>query len=196
MSECRGTRELCLNGFCECGGDCNLDGIVFVDSISKMTCIWGGECELAECPAGDVVMDGDINMADVAVAVSNLGLGCPGEGTPLVFALGRTDETRTLEVDDISGIPGEFVTFNISMTGGDDVFGAQADMFIDTDLLQLSLTQPNCTLDPRIPVAEGFTAQVRLPQNPPGLPMNMLRLRTAVFDQGRRRTTRTDPVPS
>jgi hypothetical protein len=148
-----------------------------------MTCIWGGECELAQCPAGDINADGDVNMADVALAVTNLGLGCPGEGSPLVFALGRTDETRTLEVDNISGIPGQFVDFNISLSGGDEVFGAQADAFIDTSLLQVSITEPICTLDPRIPVAEGFTSEVRLPQNPPGLPQGILRLRSAVFDQ-------------
>jgi len=182
VSECRGIRELCLDDFCECGGDCNQDGIVFGTEITDMICIWGGDCPLEECRAGDLTGDGEITMTDVTLAVTNLGLGCPGEGTPLIFAEQRQSETRTLEVGNISGIPGEFVEIDINMNGGDEVTTAQADMFIDTSLLQVSITEPVCTLDERIPSADGFRAEVRLPQNPPGLPPGMLRLRTAVVD--------------
>jgi Tol biopolymer transport system component len=182
VAECRGIRELCLDDFCECGGDCNLDGIVFGTEITDMICIWGGDCPLEECRAGDLTGDGEITMTDVTLAVTNLGLGCPGEGTPLIFAEQRQNETRTMEVGNISGIPGEFVEIDINMNGGDEVTTAQADMFIDTSLLQVSITEPVCTLDARIPAADGFRAEVRLPQNPPGLPPGILRLRTAVVD--------------
>ena len=181
--ECRGVRETCLNDFCECGGDCNLDGLVFGTEITKMVCIWGGDCPVSECPAGDINHDGSIDMLDVTLAVTNLGLGCPGEGSPLIIAQDRTNETRTLEVGNISGIPGEFVEIAINMNGGDEVTSTDADIFIDTELLQVSLTEPVCTLDPRIPEADGFRAEVRLPQNPPGLPPGILRLRAAVVDE-------------
>jgi Tol biopolymer transport system component len=180
--ECRSSREACLDGFCECGGDCNTDGLVFGTEITKMICIWGGECPLDECPAGDINQDGEITMADVTLAVINLGLGCPGEGTPLVFALGRTSETRTLEVGDIIGIPGQFVNVDINLADGGDVTSTDMDILFDTSVLQVSLTEPVCTLDPRIPTDDGFAAEVRLPQapqNPPG----QLRLRAAVVDE-------------
>lgn len=180
--ECRSSRETCLDGFCECGGDCNTDGLVFGTEITKMVCIWGDECELNECPAGDINQDGEITMADVTLAVINLGLGCPGEGTPLVFAPGRTTETRTLEVENITGIPGEFVNVDIDLAGGGEVTTTDLDILFDTGLLQVSFTEPVCTLDERIPAEDGFTAEVRLPQapvNPPG----QLRLRAAVVDQ-------------
>ena len=61
--ECRGVRETCLDGFCECGGDCNTDGLVFGTEITKMICIWGEECPLEECPAGDLNGDGEITDA-------------------------------------------------------------------------------------------------------------------------------------
>ena len=183
QEDCRGVRETCLNEFCECGGDCNLDGIVFGTEITKMICIWGGNCPVEECPAGDLNHDGEVNMLDVTLAVTNLGLGCPGEGSPLIFVRDRTTETRTLEVGNITGIPGQFVEIDINMTGGEEVTTADADIFIDTTLLQVSLTEPVCTLDPRIPGADGFRAEVQLPQNPPGLPPGMLRLRAAVVDE-------------
>src|SRR5262249_9685077 len=36
QQDCRGVRELCLDDFCECGGDCNLDGLVFGTEITTM----------------------------------------------------------------------------------------------------------------------------------------------------------------
>jgi Tol biopolymer transport system component len=180
--ECRGVREACLDGICDCGGDCNTDGIVFGSEISKMVCIVGGGCPVSSCPAGDINQDGSVSMADVTLAVVNLGLGCPGEGSPLIYALDRTNETRTLEVGNISGIPGEFVNITIGMSGGGDVTTAQADILYDQSLLQVSETEPPCTLDPRILAAGSFEAEVRLPQvpqNPPGIG----RLRVAVVDK-------------
>jgi Tol biopolymer transport system component len=179
---CRGIRETCLDGNCECGGDCNLDGVVFGSEITTMVNIEGGTAPLSDCPAGDINQDGEITAADVTLAVTNLGLGCPGEGSPLIFAFDRTNETRTLQVDDISGIPGQFLDFTISLTGGGDVTTAQVDILYPQNLLAVSLTEPVCTLDSRIPTSAGFTAEVTLPQvpaNPPG----MGRLRVAVVDQ-------------
>jgi hypothetical protein len=179
---CRGTREACLDGQCQCGGDCNLDGVVFGSEITTMVLISGGTQPISACPAGDINQDGMITPADISLAVTNLGLGCPGEGSPLIFALDRTNETRTLQVDDISGIPGQFINFTISLAGGGDVTTAQVDILYPQDLIQLSETEPVCTLDSRIPASDGFTPEVTLPQvpdNPPG----MGRLRVAVVDQ-------------
>jgi Tol biopolymer transport system component len=180
--ECRGIREACLDGFCECGGDCNTDGIVFGSEITKMVCIIGGQCNVSVCPAGDINQDGSVTAGDVTLAVDNLGLGCPGEGSPLIYALDRTTETRTLEIGDITGIPGEFVNITIAMGGGDDVTTAQVDILYDQSQLEVSLTEPACTLDPRMLEEGSFEAEVRLPQvptNPPGIG----RLRVAVIDK-------------
>lgn len=180
--ECRGIREACLDGFCECGGDCNTDGIVFGSEITKMVCIIGGQCSAGICPAGDINQDGSVTAGDVTLAVDNLGLGCPGEGSPLIYALDRTTETRTLEIGNITGIPGEYVTVTIAMTGGDDVTTAQVDILYDQSQLEVSLTDPACTLDPRMLEEGSFESEVRLPQvpaNPPGVG----RLRVAVIDK-------------
>src|SRR5262249_7476460 len=93
-----------------------------------------------------------------------------------------TNETRTLQVDDISGIPGQFINFTIGLAGGGDVTTAQVDILYPQDLVLLSETEPVGTLDSRIPASDGFTPQGTLPQvpaNPPG----MGRLRVAVVDQ-------------
>ncbi|MGD9763356.1 MAG: hypothetical protein AB7V27_06560 [Candidatus Binatia bacterium] len=180
--ECRGIREACLDGFCECGGDCNTDGIVFGSEITKMVCIVGGTCMIGICPAGDINQDGQVTSADITLAVLNLGLGCPGEGSPLIYALDRTSETRTIEVGAISGIPGQFVNIEISMAGGDDVTTAQVDILYDQSLLEVSQDEPACTLHPRMSAEGSFEAEVRLPQvpvNPPGLG----RLRVAEVDK-------------
>jgi Tol biopolymer transport system component len=179
--ECRGIREACLDGFCECGGDCNTDGIVFGSEITKMVCIVGGQCDIGVCPAGDINQDGSVTAADITLAVDNLGLGCPGEGSPLIYALDRTTETRTIEVGDIAGIPGEYVNFEIALGGGDDVTTAQVDILYDQSQLEVTETPP-CTLDPRLYDEGSFEAEVQLPQvpaNPPGLG----RIRVAVIDK-------------
>lgn len=179
--ECRGIREACLDGFCECGGDCNTDGIVFGSEITKMVCIVGGQCNLGICPAGDINQDGSVTAADITLAVDNLGLGCPGEGSPLIYALDRTTETRTIEVGNIAGIPGEYVNFEIALGGGDDVTTAQVDILYDQSQLEVTETPP-CTLHPRLLDEGSFEAEVQLPQvpvNPPGLG----RIRVAVVDK-------------
>lgn len=180
--ECRGMRETCLDDVCECGGDCNLDGIVFGSEITKMVCIVGGGCALDVCPAGDINQDGEVTSSDITLAVNNLGLGCPGEGSPLIFALDRSTETRTIEVPAIVGIPGQFVTIDIEVTGGDDVTTAQVDILYDMSLLQVPVGSPACTLHPRMLQEGSFEPEVQLPQvpaNPPG----QGRLRVAVIDK-------------
>jgi len=182
QSDCRGIREACLNGQCECGGDCNTDGIVFGTEITRMVCIVGGMCGIDICPAGDINQDGEVTAGDVTLAVLNLGLGCPGEGSPLIFARTRTDETRTIAIGSTEGIPGEFVSLDINLEGGDDVTTAQVDILFDSSLLSVSLTEPPCTIDPSLLTQGSFSLEATLPQVPPA-PPGMTRMRVAVIDK-------------
>jgi len=182
QGQCRDERETCLNGTCECGGDCNLDGIVFGTEITRMVCIVGGGCAIDVCPAGDINQDGMVTAGDVTLAVFNLGLGCPGEGTPLIAAFDRTDETRTIEIGHGSGTRGQYVNVDINMTGGGDVTTAQVDILIDTAALGVSLTEPVCTIAPRLLQEGSFSLESTLPQTPPA-PDGMLRIRVAVLDK-------------
>lgn len=181
--ECRGERETCLNGFCECGGDCNLNGIVFGTEISRMVCIMGGVCGLQACVTADINGDGVVTGTDVSLAVRNLGLGCPGEGTPLLVPEDRTDETRTIVLPDIEGIPGEYLTLDVNISGGDEVTTAQVDVLYDENILVLDdpvTGAPNCRIANRL--AGTFRAEIQFPQvplTPPGI----RRLRLAVVDE-------------
>lgn len=179
---CRGVRETCLDHQCECGGDCNTDGIVFGTEITRMVCIVGGMCGIDICPAGDINQDGEVTAGDVTLAVINLGLGCPGEGSPLIFAHERTDETRTMVIGSTSGIPGEFVSVDVGLEGGDEVTTAQVDILFDSSLLSVSLTQPPCTINQRLLEAGTFSLEATLPQVPPA-PPGMTRLRVAIVDK-------------
>lgn len=180
---CRGVRETCIDGACECGGDCNLDGIVFGSEISRMVCIMGGEgeCSISECPAGDFSdpLDGEIMASEISLAVLNLGLGCPGEGAPLIFARNRTDEQRTIDLGAITGIPGQFVSLDVSTGLGGDVTTVQVDVLFDNSILRLNDVGASCTIAPRLSStheAVAFLPQV--PSSPPGV----TRLRLAALD--------------
>ena len=80
------------------------------------------------------------------------------------------------------GIPGEIVDVTISMEGGDDVTTAQVDILYDQSQLQVSETEPPCTLDPRMLEEGSFESEVTLPQVPTNLP-GIGRLRVAVIDK-------------
>jgi Tol biopolymer transport system component len=181
--ECRGERETCLDGICECGGDCDLNGIVFGTEISRIVCILGEVCDLSACVTADINGDGLVTGTDVSLAVRNLGLGCPGEGTPLLFPRDRTDETRIVELPDIEGIPGQFLTVEVGIGGGDEVTTAQVDVLYEEALLELTdpvSGAPRCQIADRL--AAAFRAEIQFPQvplTPPGI----RRLRLAVVDE-------------
>jgi hypothetical protein len=159
-----------------------LDGIVFGSEITRMVCIVGGMCVIGVCPSGDINQDGQVTSGDVTLAVNNLGLGCPGEGSPLIYALDRTSETRTIEIPPVAGIPGEYVNIEIAMSGGDDVTTAQLDILYDMAALEISNDTPPCTLHPRLLDEGSFEAEVQLPQVPMN-PSGIGRLRVAVIDK-------------
>jgi Cys-rich repeat protein len=179
---CRGARETCLNGTCECGGDCNLDGNVFGNEISIAVSILGDPdaTPLSECPAADIIfpLDGEVMGNEITLAVLNLGYGCPGEGLPLELMRDRTEETRTITIGAGQGSPGgqAVVTFNVS--GGDEVATAQFDLLYDTNVLSLNpLT--DCSLDSRLRATH--TLGVFEPQRP-APPVGIRRVRFFVGD--------------
>lgn len=185
LNNCRGERETCVNDECECGGDCNLDGYVFGNEITQMICVLNQQCSLSTtCPAGDFNGDGSITGDEVCQAVTNLGLGCPAEGQPLVFGFDRSTEIRSLDIGSASGAPGQSVTIpvNLSIPGDTnpedgDVATAQLDLIFDTTVLQIPDPASACTVDPRLQATDAtFTF---LPQTP-DTPAGMARLRLFV----------------
>ena len=76
-TECREGLETCLNDQCECTGDCNLDGVVTGLEIATVINIFGGVEDLVDCPSADQDGTGSVSGLDVAVAITNFGIGCP-----------------------------------------------------------------------------------------------------------------------
>ena len=164
---CRGVREACTDGACECGGDCNLDGYVLGNETTQMICVLTGQCPLTDCAAGDFNGDGQITGNEVCLAVTNLGLGCPGEGQPLV--IDRSAETRSLDIGSASGFPGDTVTIGVTLNGGGDVATTQLDLLFDTTVLDIPDPSKDCTLDPRLTATDAaFTFLPQTPSTPPG----------------------------
>ena len=166
--KCRGVREACVNNACECGGDCNLDGRVLGNETSIMVDILRGANPLSDCPAGDFNGDGQITGNEVCLAITNLGLGCPAAGQPLVHD--RLDETRSLDIGSATGIAGGTITLGVSLSGGDDVATAQLDLLIDMSVLDLPDVTKDCVIDPRLQTTEAsFTFEPQTPATPPGV---------------------------
>gem|GEM_PF-1626575 len=185
--DCRGERETCVAGFCECGGDCNLNGLAFGTEISTMMCILGGACIEDDCITADVNEDGSVTGCDVTLAVLNLGLGCPGEGTPVVFGAQRTSETRTLTIGMVDAAPGQVVTVPITLEGGGEVSSAHTDILINTDEVEIEVRlADNGAMFPDCQLADSLQgtfddSAIRLPQVPPP-PLGVRRIRVAAID--------------
>lgn len=181
-TNCRGDRETCVNHTCECGGDCNLDGLVLGNEIGRMVCILNSTCEKTECLAGDFNGDGQIMGNEVCASITNLGLGCPGEGLPSSTYRDRTGEIRTLEIGAATGVPGQTVAITVNISGGGEIATAQMDLLFDTAVLSISdpdHPESACVVDQRLRSTEqSFTF---LPQQP-GAPAGKDRLRLFVAD--------------
>jgi len=77
-SQCPGgNRETCVEGACECVGDCNLDGNVFVNEITLERRIAIGQLPLSECPAADSNLDGEVFVNEITLGRLNAVFGCP-----------------------------------------------------------------------------------------------------------------------
>jgi hypothetical protein len=178
-TNCRGSREACVNGTCECGGDCNVDGFVFGNETSVLIGVLTHQRQLSDCAAGDFNGDGEITGTEVCSAVTNLGLGCPGEGQPLTVGQDRSGDIRSLDVGSASGNPGDNVTIAVNLGGGGDVATAQLDLLFDTAVLEIPNPETACAVDSRLTATDA--AFTFLPQTP-DTPGGKARLRLFVGD--------------
>jgi hypothetical protein len=113
----------------------------------------------------------------LCLALTNLGLGCPAEGQPLVRD--RTDEVRSLDIGSATGIAGAHVPLGVALScpppgcpapEGADVATAQLDLLIDTSVLELPDVTKDCTLAPGVPATEAsYTYEPQTPGTPPGV---------------------------
>src|ERR1700687_5543577 len=190
---CRGVRESCTDGKCECGGDCNLDGYVLGNETSRMICVLSGQCALSDCAAGDFNGDGHITGTEVCAAVTNLGFGCPAEGRPLVTGIDRSGEIRSLDVGSASGKPGDSVTIGVNLSGGGGVATAQMDLLFDAAVLDIPDPATACHVDPRLTTTD--VAFTFLPQTP-NTPAGKVRMRLFVGNMNLCKDGLTFPVNS
>jgi Tol biopolymer transport system component len=174
---CFGNREACIDDLCECGGDCNLDGYVFVNEINRAVKILGGTVPLDQCSAADIDGTGTVMANEVTLAVINLGEGCAQEGQPLLFAHDRGGMVA-LTVGSVSGSAGQDAAVSISMSGGGgEVAAAQLDLLFDPNVLDVS-SSGACVKDPRL--TQEILATT-LPDDPPA-PDGKRRLRLFIGD--------------
>jgi len=75
-------REVCVDRSCECVGDCDRDGYVYVTEANRAVRIVLGEAALTACPAADADGDGTVTVGEVLQAIVNLGEGCLQEAMP------------------------------------------------------------------------------------------------------------------
>lgn len=155
-AECHGVEACVPNAkgqtVCECGGDCNLDGVVFGSEISTMVNILAGVAPLSVCHVGDIDGDGEIMGSEIGLALSNLAQGCPDLLTPLAGrGQGRPDDVVTFEIGSASGTAGGLVTIPVSVRGGmGEMVMAQIDLLYDPTVLTISDPQKTCQIDPRL----------------------------------------------
>lgn len=169
-------REACLEEECECGGDCNVNGIVLGNEVTRAILILGGAAELSTCPAADIDGGGTVTAEEVTQAATNMSIGCSQEGVPLVVGL---DRAVTFSVSSASGEAGGPVALSIELGGSDGtVVSAQADLLFDPHLLDIGDPASSCAIDPRL-AGRVFAATLpAAPAAPPGL----RRLRLFVSD--------------
>jgi len=183
-------REACIDNLCECGGDCNLDGFVFVNEINKAVKILNNLEPLSQCTAADIDGDGVVMGNEITLAVINLGQGCAQEGQPLIFAHDRGGMV-TLTVGAVSGAPGDSVTVPIDLSGGQgQVASAQLDLLFDPTAVNIADPGSACAKDPRL--TEHVFSAVFTDSPPPPTGLKRLRLfvgditpPVATFDDGR-----------
>jgi len=171
-------RETCINNQCECGGDCNLDGFVFVNEINKAVKILNNLAPLSQCFEADIDGDGNVMGNEITLAVINLGQGCTQEGRPLTFSHDRGGMV-TLTVGAVAGAPGDSVNVPIDLSGGHgEVATAQLDLLFDPNALSIDDPGSACVKDGRL-TEHVFSAIVT---NSPPAPDGLQRLRLFIGD--------------
>ena len=165
-------------GLCECGGDCDLDGFVYVNEVNRAVKILLGEVQLDRCVAADINGDGSVMGNEVTLAAINLGEGCQQEGQPLLYAHDRGGMV-TLVVGTASAQAGGSVTVSVGVSGGEgEVASAQLDLLYDPTVLALDDPTAACAKDPRL---TGHVLSASLPADPPA-PAGLQRVRLFVGD--------------
>ena len=165
---------------CECGGDCNIDGVVFGGEISTAINILAGVAPLSVCRAADINGDGQVTGNEISLALSNLGQGCPDLLTPLQgLGQSRSGDVVTFELGSAEGAPGQTVDVGVSVRGGGgELVMAQLDLVFDPSVLTLSDPETGCRLDGRL---SRQVLKVSYPDSPPA-PPGRQRLRLFVGD--------------
>jgi hypothetical protein len=173
---CFGDRETCIDHLCECGGDCNLDGFVFVNEINKAIKILGNLLTLDKCTAADIDGDHQVMGNEITLAVINLSSGCQQEGQPLMFAHDRGGMV-TLAVS--TTVTGQSAAVSVDLSGGKgEVATAQLDLLFDPNVLDIGDAPASCAKDPRL---TAHVLSVTMPDSPPA-PAGLQRLRLFVGD--------------
>jgi Tol biopolymer transport system component len=82
-TDCLNNREACIMengagapGVCECGGDCNLDGLVRSNEITTLTNVFIGVAPVSACPADDINGDTIVRSNEVTAVTINFVQGC------------------------------------------------------------------------------------------------------------------------
>lgn len=141
-------RETCVGNECECGGDCNLDGYVFTNEITKAVRILMGLDPLTTCTSADIDLDMQLMGNEITLAVLNLGDGCLQEGRPLIFA---HDRQETVTVGVRSETVGAKADVAVDISGGlGEVGSVQLDLLYDPNLLKIDDPSTACVKDPRL----------------------------------------------
>jgi hypothetical protein len=137
---------------CECGGDCNTDGVIFGSEISTALNVLVGVAPLSVCPAADINGDGSVMGAEINLALSNLAQGCPDLLTPLSgLGQSRAGDMVTFNVGSASGAPGDTVNVAIDVHGGmGEIVMAQVDLLYDPTTLTIADATSACRLDARL----------------------------------------------
>ncbi len=176
---CFGDRETCIDNLCECGGDCNRDGVVLTNEITKAVLILAGIEPITSCTAADINSDGQVLGNEITLSVINLGEGCTQEGQPLMFAHDRGEKVA-LKVSSGTSGQGSTIPVTVDMSGGGgDVATAQIDLLFDPTVLHVPNPGAACHLDDRLASNHILAATITdTPPAPPGL----ARLRLFVGD--------------
>lgn len=170
-------REACINGLCECGGDCSVDGIVQGNEVTNSVYVLGGLLPLDQCNAADIDGDGQVMGNEITQAVLNLSRGCAQEGRPLIFAHDRGGLV-TLTIDAANNEDGT-ATVAVDMSGGGgEVATVQLDLLYDPSVLDVGDPGVSCRLDARLSSEIILATLPSSPTAPPG----MQRLRLFVGD--------------
>ncbi len=171
-------REACVDGLCECGGDCNLDGFVFGSEVSSAVFVLGGLLPLSACQAADIGGDGNVMGNEITQIVLNLARGCVQEGRPLIFAHDRPEEV-TLNIHAESQGAENVVVMVGASGGGGDLATVQLDLLYDATLLDIGDAGRACKLEERLRSSHVLLATQ--PSSPPA-PEGLKRLRLFAGD--------------